>query len=284
MRIYETLRDFYWKNAPPGIQNSLSSFLTFLSTRYEMKSVLYDFNYKGKYGRERYYYCVYQAAKLAKRLSYDKISVIEFGVAGGNGLLELEKCAAAASKIINIKIEVYGFDTGEGLPVSVSYRDLPFVWNKGLFKMDIEKLKKRLTSAQLVIGDVRETGKTFFEKYTPAPIGAVMFDMDYYSSTIGAFNLFESSQEHYLPRIFTYFDDILGDSDCLLSDYTGERLAINEFNESHGNMKFSPAYHLITAEKVRKWYHQIYILHSFEHKDYNTLIEGKDSSFLLTLR
>lgn len=284
MQIYETLRNFYWKNAPSGIQNSLSAFLTFLSNPYEMKNSLYDSKYKGRYGRERYFYCVYQAAKLAKRLSYDKISVMEFGVAGGNGLIELEKCAAAASKIIDIKIEVYGFDTGEGLPISDSYRDLPFVWKKGLFKMDIEKLKKRLTTAQLVVGDVRETGKTFFKKYAPAPIGAVMFDMDYYSSTAGAFSLFESSEECYLPRIFTYFDDILGDSDCLLSDYTGERLAINEFNESHGGMKFSPAYHLITAEKVRKWYHQIYILHLFGHKDYNTFIERKDTSFLLPLR
>lgn len=37
--------------------------------------------------RPNYAYCTYHAADLARRLGIPRISVIEFGVAGGNGLL-----------------------------------------------------------------------------------------------------------------------------------------------------------------------------------------------------
>lgn len=35
-------------------------------------------------------YCVFNAAVLAKKLGYPRITVLEFGVTGGNGLLNLE--------------------------------------------------------------------------------------------------------------------------------------------------------------------------------------------------
>src|SRR5215831_11062434 len=63
--------------------------------------------------RPAYYYCVYQGALLAKRLGHDSISVIEFGVAGGNGLLNLEMHAEKINEELGIKIEIYGFDTEE---------------------------------------------------------------------------------------------------------------------------------------------------------------------------
>ena len=37
--------------------------------------------------RPHYLYCIYNAAILAQRLGLGKISIIEFGVAGGNGIL-----------------------------------------------------------------------------------------------------------------------------------------------------------------------------------------------------
>ena len=44
----------------------------------------------GALDRMHYGYCVYNAAILAKKLGYQRISVLEFGVAGGKGLVNLE--------------------------------------------------------------------------------------------------------------------------------------------------------------------------------------------------
>jgi hypothetical protein len=225
--------------------------------------------------RPKYAYCVYQGAFLAKRLGYKRISMIEFGVAGGNGLLCLEREAAKTGKKLGIEIDVYGFDTAEGLPSALDYRDLPFVWKKGAMSMNYDSLKKRLKRARLVIGDIRESANDFIEKYKPAPIAAVFHDMDYYSSTKAALRIFDAGSEYLLPRMWNYFDDIGGDNLALLSDYTGERLAIKEFNDSHEHKKLSPAYNLLERTHVKYWHHQVFVLHVFNHEKYNTFI-GSD--------
>ena len=126
----------------------------------------------GAVDRPNYAYIVYQAADLARRLGLPRISVLEFGVAGGRGLLNLEHHAKTVSALTGIGIEVYGFDTGMGLPPPQGYRDLPYVWQESNFKMDQEALKKRLTSAKLVLGLVEDTVKSFVKDFSPAPVGA----------------------------------------------------------------------------------------------------------------
>src|SRR3954452_8100295 len=56
------------------------------------------------YPRPHYAYGVRQAALLAKRLGLESVSVLELGVAGGQGLLELERMAALASEAVGIRI------------------------------------------------------------------------------------------------------------------------------------------------------------------------------------
>ena len=58
--------------------------------------------------RPSYTYCCYNASLLAKRLNIKEISIIEFGVAGGNGLLFLEKLKKKIYQEIGIKINIYG--------------------------------------------------------------------------------------------------------------------------------------------------------------------------------
>ena len=55
-------------------------------------------------------------AYLAKTLGFDSASLIEFGVAGGNGLVALELIAERIEHHLGVKISVFGFDTGKGLP------------------------------------------------------------------------------------------------------------------------------------------------------------------------
>lgn len=233
----------------------------------------------GAVDRPHYAYCVYNAALLAQRLGIQRISVIEFGVAGGNGLVNLEYHAQNISSLCSVSINIYGFDRAKGLPEPVDYRDLPYQWKEGFFKMDVPRLKARLKKAKLVLGDVEDTSKDFFEKYNPAPIGAIAYDLDYYSSTVAALNMLGAGERYYLPRVFCYFDNTLSLSNDAVSanlglhnDYTGERLAINEFNQAHHDMKFGLPYHLLAMKIVEPWYHQIWICHFFNHARYNDFV------------
>src|SRR5262245_18585238 len=80
----------------------------------------------GQVERPHYGYCMYEAARLASVLGHRKVSAIEFGVASGNGLLNMEAHANAIEKeIADVTFEVYGFDLETGLPHSTDCRDAP---------------------------------------------------------------------------------------------------------------------------------------------------------------
>jgi len=87
----------------------------------------------GALPRPNYAYVVYHAAMLGKSLGHKNISVIEFGVAGGNGLKILEQHALEIENIVDVKIDIYGFDTGKGLPKPLDFRDLMYHWKEGFF-------------------------------------------------------------------------------------------------------------------------------------------------------
>ena len=226
--------------------------------------------------RSHYAYCCLNAAKQASRLGLKKISVIEFGCAGGAGLIDLENICSEITRLTNVNFEIYGFDSGKGLPKPQDYRDLPYHWREGFFKMNQNSLETRLTKAKIIYGDVKNTVKKFFEEYKPATIGCVFHDLDYYSSTKASFQIFERNEKFFLPRSFHYFDDIIGDDIVLYTNYTGERLAIKEFNEKFKNKKFDKCYHLITNIEYKTWYFQIRILHLFDHEKYCHFISTED--------
>ena len=229
--------------------------------------------------RAHYGYCVFHAARQARLLGHKQISVLEFGVAGGNGLLNLEYHAMETKKHLDIDIEVYGFDTGEGLPDPVDYRDLPYFWRGGFYEMDQAKLLARLRFAKVVVGRISDTLPTFFEKYKPAPVAAVFVDLDYYSSTVEAFKLFEIGRENILPRTYMYFDDIIAPEDALYSAFAGERLAILEFNNEHSQQKISEAVYLRYGHNnYGAWRNQIYIYHDFAHRDYSRFLGASDAT------
>ena len=230
----------------------------------------------GAVERPHYAHCVLNAAVLARKLGHHRMSVMELGVAGGNGLLALERLARETSIATDVAIDLYGFDTGVGLPEPVDYRDLPYHWKRGFYRTDVQRLRRRIAKAQLVLGDIRVTGKSFFSQYDPAPIGAIIFDLDLYSATCAGLELLEGGERYYLPRVFCYFDDIIGTEVELYNDHTGERLAINEFNSTHERVKIEPAYHLLSRKVLDPWCHQIRICHFFDHSQYNNFISTED--------
>lgn len=224
--------------------------------------------------RPHYAFCVYHAAKLAEKLGYDKISIAEFGVAGGAGLLELEKLAAEVEKEFSVKIEIYGFDTGEGLPEPVGYKDLKYIWKEGFYKMDQDALRAKLSRSKLVIGNVKDTVPSFYDEFDAAPLAAAFLDLDFWSSTSDALNIFDKSDDHKLPRVFCYFDDVGSAEDGgLLNDYVGQLASINEYNASHETAKVTKISGFNHIRKIpAAWNDKIYVHHAFEHQEYNTYI------------
>ena len=144
-----------------------------------------------------------------------------------------------------------------------------------MFRMDESRLRGQLKRAVLVLGNIEETSKTFFKQFNPAPIGAIIQDFDFYSSTRSALEMLNAGSTCYLPRVFCYFDDTIGTDTELYNDYTGERLAINEFNEENRDMKLAQPYYLISSP-APVWHHQIWVCHFFKHPEYNTFISFDD--------
>ncbi|MBC7933415.1 MAG: hypothetical protein H7Z38_22870 [Rubrivivax sp.] len=235
----------------------------------------------GLVDRPHYGYCMFQGALLARKLGHRRISVLEFGVAGGRGLLSLEYHAEKVSEALSIEIDIYGFDTGKGLPKPVDYRDLPYHWKEGFFAMDAEKLQARLKRARLVIGDISETARSFCAENNPAPIAAMLHDFDFYSSTAAALKMFDAPERYFLPRVFCYFDDTVGGETELYNDYTGERLAINEFNRANETKKIATAYNLATRRVREVWHQQIFIYHDFGHSRYNDFVSSENQQLHL---
>jgi hypothetical protein len=229
--------------------------------------------------RPPYAYGVFSAAEQAKRLGIGAISVFEFGVAGGRGLVALEEISEQIGVALGVKISVFGFDGGTGMPAPEGYRDVPHVWGQGFYTMDADSLRRRLKSAKLILGNVAETVPAFMRDGGFPPIGFVAFDLDYYSSTKRTFALFEGGADTRLPRVYSYFDDIMWPVTACHNEWIGELCAIREFNEEHQSKKLAPI-HLLqyTLPHPAAWQEQMYVLHDFEHPLYcQNLTEKTDS-------
>lgn len=222
----------------------------------------------------QYGYGVVQAAALAGQLGYPAFSALELGVAGGNGLLALQDLATAHSTSSGVAIDVAGFDLATGMPPPLDYRDLPYIWQAGFFEMDELAIRRRLTTAQLHIGDVQDTIPAYLAS-GPPPIGFISFDLDYYSSTVRAFSaLLDAEPNLFLPRVVCYFDDTVGPHHEMHSRFAGELLAIDEFNGAHRLRKLGQLHGLRhkVAPNDGPWIEGIYILHLFDHARYNEYI------------
>ncbi len=203
------------------------------------------------------------AAEQAQRQKVPEIAAIEFGVAGGGGLVVMQQDAAAVERETGVRIRVYGFDMGPaGLPAFCGdHRDHPDIWQPGDYPMDVAKLKSRLTErTTLVLGNLRDTVPSFGEQHKPPPIGFVSVDVDLYSSSADALRLFRSPGVSTLWHVPMYFDDI----EFLFNHrWGGELLAIEEFNARHEDFKIDRWYGLRNARPFpeRPYLDKMYVAH-----------------------
>jgi hypothetical protein len=218
--------------------------------------------------RPPYVWGAIQGIAEAKALGIPRVSLIEFGVAYGLGAMALEHVAETLEPLLGIGIDVYGFDSGSGLPVPKDYRDCPNLFSQGYYPPDAVQLEKHLKRTLLKIGLVQSTVPEFL-KTGPAPLAFIAFDLDFYSSTSVALHVLDAAYENLLPRVFCYFDDVLG---YTFSDDNGGRLAIKEFNAAHEMRKLAPIYGLqYFVPSVRDnpfWKEGMYLAHLLHHPLY----------------
>jgi hypothetical protein len=216
--------------------------------------------------RPNYLAGVLKAADQARTEGIPEIAVLEFGVAAGAGLVALQECAVAVEKETGVKIKVYGFDSGGGLPeLCGDYRDHPDWWCPMDYPMDEAALRKRLDPARtdLILGNVRDTVPQWVRTKQAAPIGFVSFDLDLYSSTMDAFKIFTEPGKKMLRRVTIYFDDI---NFFFNHEFAGERLAINEFNAANQGVKIDKWRGIANNQvfKDRIWLDAMYVAHDIE--------------------
>lgn len=218
--------------------------------------------------RPQYLWPLLHATHAARALGVEAISTIEFGVAGGSGLLAMERAAEVATALSGTRVEIFGFDTGLGMPASSDPRDAPWLIEPSLFRMDEAALRARLRRAQLVLGPVAETVPAWSQAGHP-PVGFVAFDLDYYTSTRDALRLLRDDSTPALPRVLCYFDDLFGYG---WSEFTGVHAALEEFNASGVGRKIGKIhglrFELPPREFNEQWHEKLFVAHLFDHPQY----------------
>lgn len=231
--------------------------------------------------RQQHAYALLNVADQAKSLGYSKATIMEFGVAAGAGLLNLQKLAKQVTRETGISFDLYGFDTGTGMPQPQSYKDHPEIYQAGDFPMDFSLLSSELeTHTKLIIGQLSETVKSFSElDFTAAPIGFISIDVDYYSSTVDALKVLELNPENYLPRVLIYLDDL---EDQSHNSYCGEQAAVSEFT-ARNSMRPIEKHPFLRGYRIFKnarWIDHIYQCHILDHKTRNLLDNGRKKAVL----
>jgi hypothetical protein len=206
------------------------------------------------------------AAERANQLGIKRISAVEFGVASGAGLMNICENAKEITKAIGVEFDVFGFDTGAGLPPPRSYRDHPELWQAGDFPMDVRALHARLpANAKLILGDIAKTVPEFLNSANDlAPIGYVALDVDYYWSAVEALKLFSGPSHLYLPFVNLYLDDVHNPHH---NPSCGEVLACREFSADNPLRQIHP-YTALREKRLFKnaaWITKIYAVHILDH-------------------
>jgi len=219
------------------------------------------------YARPQFAFGVLHAADVARQAGIRRIKCLEFGVASGQGLLNMSEIASRVHGATGVEIEVIGFDGATGLPEPRDYRDHPDLYTVGTFQMiDRKALVEALPShARLVLGELEETVPRFLEECTTdAPIGFVSVDVDYYFSAVDALRVFGGDPELCLPVTTIYFDDVWFERH---NPWCGERLAIREFNDRNEVRKIAPFTELRSKRlfKNARWIDQTFTLHVLDH-------------------
>jgi hypothetical protein len=230
-------------------------------------------NYKTKIDfdlvvRQQYAFSLWKTAELARDQGLKSVTVIEFGVAAGAGLVNICGISQKITKLTGVEFQIFGFDSGRGMPPARDHRDHPEIFSEGSYPLiDRSALMRALPpNARLILGDIEDTLPPFLAGLSASsPVGFVVVDVDYYSSAKECLNVFLGAADNYLPWTLVYLDDTGFES---ANPWAGELLAVREFNEENEMRKI----HLHTGLRHKRlfkhtsWLDQIYLLHVLDHE------------------
>jgi hypothetical protein len=217
--------------------------------------------------RQQYAFSLLKTAELAMAQGLKSVTVIEFGVAAGAGLVNICDICRNITKVTGIDFQIFGFDSGVGMPPPRDHRDHPEVFSEGSFPLiDRSALMRALPhNAKLILGDIQETLPDFMAGLSASsPVGFVVIDVDYYWSAKECLKVFLGAADNYLPWTLVYLDDIGFESS---NPWAGELLAVREFNEENEMRKI----HLFEGLRHKRlfkhtsWFDQVYLLHVLDH-------------------
>lgn len=206
------------------------------------------------------------AAKYALRAQQSGFTAVEFGVAGGNGLLALSRYAALTSKLTGLEIKVVGFDAAGGLPDTEDIRDAPWHWNSGDFPCHVNLLRSKLPAGtELILGRIEETFPRWLQGPVDFPVGFMSVDVDFYSSARAICQALGKAPACSIsPMIQCYFDDYL---QPFVPRKVGEAAALHEFNLSNEQRFFDRDDWLSEgrAYAERLWLRRMHTFYSLDH-------------------
>lgn len=211
-------------------------------------------------------FAMLKMADYARRLGIKELTVVEFGVAAGAGLMNLAEVGERVTGETGVAFRIVGFDTGRGMPPPKDYRDHPELYQLGDYKMDEKALRARLPSnVELIIGEVEETVSEFMKSLTTeSPLAYVCLDVDYYSSSLASLQVLAGEPGKYLPLTIVYLDDL---EDDMHNSNCGELAALKDIApkisprviERH---PFLRSYRLM---KNARWVDHIFYYHVVDH-------------------
>jgi len=267
-------RIFYERLTEPLHLNIISIFV-YLFGSYKLKS---DFDL---ILRPQHAFSLFKVAEIAANEGKNRATIIEFGVANGAGLYNIQNIAEKVTKHTGIKFDIYGFDTGEGMPPPSSFKDHPDLYSEGDFPMDFKNLQNSLNeNTKLIIGKINKTLPEFMnQSFEESPISFISIDVDYYSSTIEALDILKMQSNQYLSKVVLYLDDLEDDSH---NSWCGELAAINEFSDNSKFRKIEKHAFLRSNRifKNAKWIDHIFYAHILDHEIRNKIFIKKNKTIL----
>ena len=229
------------------------------------------FRQKEAYGlihRPNYAYGMLRAADMARFAGKKKATVCEFGVATGNGLMNMVELAAMIKTETGIELRVVGLDSGQGLPIVEGHADHPELWSPGDFAMtNRDDLKRRVGDrAELIFGDIADTVDGFVASLEEsAPLAFISVDVDIYTGSKSALRSLTGRPELYAPAISVYLDDT---QFFFANRWCGELLAIEEYNQQNALRKIDEDRSLPghRPDSITYWYRSMYVCHILDHE------------------
>ena len=242
----------------PLLYNFVSIFVFFFGSY--QKKIEYDL-----VPRQPYAFGLATTFKAMKNHPNKKVVIIEFGVAQGAGLFNLAEIAQQLSNEHSIDYRVVGFDTGQGMPPPIDYRDHPEKYQAGDFppgNLDQSNLPQK---TEIIYGEINQTLEDFIQSVDDNEIvGFISIDVDYYSSTNQCLQVFNIDRDKLLPSTVLYFDDV---NNVDHNPYMGELLSIEEYNRQQEDVKICKMNQLSNWRifKNALWLDQMYFAHVLSH-------------------